>query len=215
MIGIGAYSAAPRLPNAVPDAMAMGQALGRQGYAVTTVVNPDRDTLLVALARLRLQSQEARVTVIYVAAHGAFVGGESFIYAADTSGSLSEAIPVRVLAQAISDRPRQKLILIDACREPPFNLSPKPQPPPQAPMAGLQLEYAAQPGAPAYDGGAGAHGPFAAAWVAALGSEISDFGELARRVRLDVLRATGGRQIPWSQSSLLRPLDLVAAPQTQ
>ncbi|WP_372887045.1 caspase family protein [Shimia sp.] len=74
------------------------------------------------------------------------------------------------------------------------------------------VAFAAQPGQPAYDGAA-AQGPFASALLAELARPPQPIEALMRGLRLRVIRLTAGQQVPWSQSSLLRPASLsLAAP---
>jgi uncharacterized caspase-like protein len=71
------------------------------------------------------------------------------------------------------------------------------------------LAYAAAPDGLAQDG-AGEHGPFAAALIAALAAPGSSIIDLFQRVTADVRTATGGSQRPWFASTLTEDVGLAA-----
>lgn len=66
---------------------------------------------------------------------------------------------------------------------------------------GVYVAFATAPGAVASDG-AGANSPFTAALAAHLATPGLSVEQIDTRVRADVIAATGGAQVPWSQSSL-------------
>lgn len=208
VVGISRYLHAPALPSAVADAQLVGGALQSLGFDTTLATDLSQQALLVTLARFRMRAAGAGTAVIYVAAHGVMAGGQSQIVAADTpmQGLLGRCVPESALIAAISDRPRHKLLFLDACRELPGLTADACAA--AAPMhpAGVHVSYAAQPGAPALDGAG--HSPFAQALARGLAYPGLDTGEMARRMRLDVLQATNGHQIPWERSSLLVPVVL-------
>lgn len=208
VVGIGRYEFAPDLPNAAQDAAAVAQAFRNLGYRTWLARDITRRDMLIHLARLRLEARDAVQVVIYFAGHGVVVGGESYLLLRDTAmdGDVlaGGALPLRVVTRALSDRPRQKILLLDSCRNTPA--------PPRAgtaaprrhrPPAGLFLGYAAQPGQIAYDGSAG-RSPFATALIEQLARPPQSLDDLLRAVRLRVIQLTSGQQIPWSQSSLLQ-----------
>lgn len=217
VFGVGRYDNGPPLANAEADARAIAAALAARGFETELFMNPTRAEILRALAVLRLRSESAELAVIWFSGHGVWAGGGQLLLPSDArfhpEGLARSAVPLEVLVRAIADRPRQKLIFVDACRELP-GLDPAAGAglawagPAGAGLAGLRIEFASQPGAPAFDG-AGQLSPFAAAWVRALAEGPPDLESASRKVRLEVIRATGGVQIPWSRSSLLRPILLL------
>lgn len=206
IIGISDYDQAPDLPNAVPDARAVADRFRDLGYDTHLVLNPDRQQLLQSLARLRLASAKAAQVVIYFSGHGTTLDGESYLFPRDADPQSDRmqdaALPLRVLIRAVSDRPRQKIIFLDACREPPLARTGSDAPQAAPPPAGLFIAYAAQPGEIAYDG-AGAHSPFSAALLDQLSRPARQIEDLMRGLRVRVIQQTQGRQVPWSRSSLL------------
>lgn len=213
VLGIGSYGQGYDLPNAVTDARGVAAAFQARGYKVYLYEDLDRRGILMALARLRLDAGDADTVAVYVASHGMSLGGDHVILPAGTpatvEGIASNGVPLRVVARALADRPRQKLILVDACRTLPGVAAADITVPDTrlAGQAGLHVEFAAQPGGIAYGGSAGSS-PFALAWIDVLRHGPVDLDDAARAVRFAVVRATGGRQVPWSRSSLMRPFYL-------
>lgn len=215
VISAAHYAHLPDLPNAGADAAGVAASLRRAGYRTVVLQPQTRSGLLRQLARLRLAAADAQQVVVYYAGHGLQSGGRAYMllpgFAPGEDGRQQEMVPVSALLKAFSDRPRQKIILFDACRSPPALAGLKPFADAAAPLpAGALLAFASQPGAPAWDGAAG-NGPFAAALMAELGRGPQSFETLLRRVRIRVVAATGGLQVPWQRSALLREALLPAA----
>jgi uncharacterized caspase-like protein len=76
--------------------------------------------------------------------------------------------------------------------------------------AGTVIAFATAPGQVALDG-TGANSPFSAALVRHLATPGLEIDRMFRLVRADVVAATGNRQVPWSNSSLLGEVYLAGA----
>lgn len=217
VIGVSHYDHGPDLVNAASDARKIALRLHGLGYQTRLMIDPDRQQMLQALARLRLESSDATQTVIYFSGHGASLGDESYLFLRDTQMRPDQlktsALPMRVLIKAVSDKPRQKIILLDACRENPLSTTANiAATSPAIAPAGLFIGYAAQPGQIAYDG-AGAGSPFTGALLRQLAGPPRPIEDMMRALRLAVIQQTQGRQIPWSRSSLLSRAFLGTPPQ--
>lgn len=220
-ISVSEYDALPDLPNADSDAQVITQRLTELGYSTFHLRNPNRKELLHTLAVMRLASSDASQVIIYLAGHGVQSGADTYFLTRETSvnptvGVNSKGlVPLSTIVRAFSDKPRQKIILFDACRTPP-ELSNPPflRATSAIDPAGLLLAYAAGMGQPAYDG-SGYSSPFATALLRQMQHPERPLTEILRRVRLDVIRQTGGQQIPWVHSSLLRPAKFVTSSQNQ
>ena len=218
VVGSSRYEHAPDLKNSVTDANAVVKQLRNRGYQIIQLNEPTRTDLLQTLARLRLAANEASQVVIFLSGHGLQIGTESYFLTREAPMSypevLSAAIPLRVFVKAISDKPRQKIIFFDACRTNPaqngVNLAfSKPISNP----GGLLIAYASQPGRPSFDG-AKNHSPYAKALLKQLQAPAQPLLTMLRNMRLDVVTETGGEQIPWIQSTLLREAWLDASGQS-
>lgn len=209
-LGMSRYRDGAFLPSAVRDATLMAARFRALGFQTDLVRDASQNEVLLALARWRLRARGSALAVIYVAAHGVQSGGQTRFFPTDApvrqAGGRDAGLPDHLLIRAVSDRPRQKILFLDCCRGVPGAGAEQPLPAVALP-GGVHITYAAQPQAPAYDGMT-THSPFAAALDAALMQAGLDMAALARRVRLAVLRETGGAQVPWSRSSLLLPVVL-------
>lgn len=212
-VGISSYPDGFSLKTPVSDAQLLAGTFRALGFSTTEVMNPTADEFLLALAQFRMQIAHVETAIIYVAGHGTFLGGDVFVYPSDIGleQTIDEGcLPESVFVTTMSDRPRNKVLLLDCCRAVAGNsdvtISTN-----QSAVGGLFSLYAAQPRAPAYDG-LGENGPFASQFAKHLSEPGLQIEEVAKRTRLGVLSSTGGAQIPWSKSSLLN--SLVLNPQT-
>lgn len=223
VIGISHYHQLQSLPSAIRDAQLIAGSMALLGFQTQFVLNATYQEMETALTEFQSRSSEADLVIIYIAAHGIQYGGNTHIFTADTDINkqyLGRSISEQTLVTALSDRPRQKVLFLDCCRNMP-NLGAQAtsdlfakdrfyrnqiSTSGQA-LAGLHVTYATQPGAPALDGDDG-YSPFAGALHRALLHKGLGLDEMVRRIRLDVLQATQGIQVPWSRSSLLMPVIL-------
>ncbi len=216
IISADRYEQLPDLPNAAADAALVAAALRKTGYRTVELAPGSRSGLLRQLARWRIAASDASQVVVYYAGHGLQSGGRSFLLlpgVQPTEGRWQqESLSLDVVLRAFSDKPRQKIILFDACRTlPELALLPVPATAGNPLPAGVLLAYASQAGAPAWDGG-GSNGPFAAAFAAGLQRGHTAFVPLLRHVRVKVVAKTAGLQVPWSRSALLRAARFPAIP---
>jgi hypothetical protein len=204
VIGVSHYQMVNSLPNTLPDAQMIADALKKLGFSVRMVTDPTRKDLVSAVDSFKQESQGAEASVVYFAGHGVEIAGVNYLVPRDASnvsvdqmiGSVLETSQVRA---AVLPASRVRLIILDACRD----------------NAGVQLSdlktglaretggsttevvtlMAAAPGQTALDGADG-HSPFARALAEALGRPRLTIGELPRLVQSEVLTNTKGRQSP-------------------
>ena len=212
VFGIGSYDRGPDLPNARNDAQAIHMALSKAGYRSELVLDATRDEALLALARLRITATPANQALIFFSGHGAIVNGQSYVFFRDSglsaSDAISSALPQALLVKSIADRPRQKIILLDICRDNPWQGGEVPASTPAwTQPGGVFLAHATQPGKPAYDG-RNALSPFTTALLEQLLYPPTSIEDFFRAVRLRVVQLTGGLQVPTTQSTLLYPTQL-------
>lgn len=213
VIGNSAYADGLALPNAAKDAETVAHLFDDLGYRVTLLTDANREMMLEAFNAFREATENSTLTIFYFAGHGVHVHGQSFLFATDSEMTEAEvaetAIPLDVVNWALSSAPRQKVILIDACRtNPAYNAAFPVRPVASNFGAGTFIGFSAQPNAPAYDGEGQGLGPFASALVEGIVHGTQDLEALMRQVRVSVIKQTGGLQVPWSRSSLLLPIVL-------
>lgn len=222
VMGNGAYAAVSPLPNPAADARLIAQTLQAAGFTVTLALDADQAAMKRAIAGfgrdLRAAGSDA-VGVFYYAGHGVQAMGANYLIPVDaaiTDAADLDLVAVEaswVIRQMASARARTAIAIFDACRDNPFaevGLSVAGLARMDAP-AGSFIAYATAPGEAAYDG-AGSNSPFTRALAREALVPGESLEEVFRRVRVDVLQATGGRQTPWTSSSLIDDFRFVAAP---
>ena len=122
VMGCGAFDHLPDLATPVADARAIAARLVSIGHDVSLHLNPNRDALLLALARFRLRAAAADMVVFYLATHGVQQSGRVWLAPTDAApgDGLSPPgglVPLQAFLWAVSDRARTRVVFADACRE--------------------------------------------------------------------------------------------------
>jgi uncharacterized caspase-like protein len=106
---------------------------------------------------------------------------------------------------------RVNLVFLDACRDNPFGRGGFSQPKGLAPIqnaVGTLTAFATKPHHVALDGD-GRNSPFTTALLKHVPTPGLEIGAIMKRVRLDVISSTGGKQVPFDESSLITDVVLV------
>ncbi|MBP7002426.1 caspase family protein [Amaricoccus sp.] len=211
VIGNGGYASLPRLENPTTDAADITAALRRLGFTVTQGKDLGRDAMQAAIASFRQAASGADVSLFYYAGHGFQIDGRNYLLPADaaiagTADVARWAIPLDTVTAGIGGGGAH-LVFLDACRDNPLRgLGAAPVPDGLAQVgdaAGFLYVFATQPDNVAYDG-LGRNSYFAGALLGHMETPGQDIASTLIAVRRDVLAATGGKQIPWENSSLTR-----------
>ena len=219
VIGNSAYhDPDARLRNPGNDADGMAAALGRLDFEVVLGKDLDRGGFLDKLDEFVEASRGADVTLFFYAGHGLQVDGKNWLAQVDAKlGSTLDlergAVELGTVLKHM--RGTKKLVYLDACRNNPLarglarEMRVTRAAAPSRGLARVESGSGTLIGyATAYDDvaadGEGRHSPFTEALLAHIetpGLSVNDmFGEVSGAVS----RATGGKQVPWSHSSLGR-----------
>ncbi len=213
IVGNGTYSAVTQLDNPVPDAELMAQVLTDKGFKVTVLTDADQVTLNRGIAQfgrdLRDAGEEA-TGLFYYAGHAVQSFGDNYLLPVDTA--LTDAADlslVAVDAQAVlrqmrSAKNRTNIVILDACRNNPFEAIPDLDDNGLAEMkapTGTFLSYSTAPGAVALDGLDG-NSPFTKALAREIDVPGVPIEQTFKKVRVAVIDETMGQQTPWDTSSL-------------
>ncbi|MBC7950445.1 MAG: SUMF1/EgtB/PvdO family nonheme iron enzyme [Rhodospirillaceae bacterium] len=221
VIGMGQYVSVPNLPNPPKDARAIGESLARLGFEVDTHVDSDYRDFAKSLREFGIKAQNADVALIFYAGHGMQVDRENYLIPIDARlererDLIYEAMPLDRLLGEASQARVLGIVILDACRNNPFaeKLAQKVQTARARAMSvgpGLArvdatpkdtlVALATRADALAEDG-EGNHSPYAEALLANLEMQGLELGLFFRRVRDQVLKATHGRQEPFTFGSL-------------
>jgi hypothetical protein len=222
VIGNGAYRNVTPLDNPVTDAADMAATLEAAGFTVTLLLDADQPTLNSSIAgfgrALRDAGRDA-TGLFYYAGHGVQSFGTNYLVpveAALKNAADLDLVAVAadsVLRQMNSARNRTNIVILDACRDNPFEAIPDMDDNGLAEMnapTGTFLSYSTAPGAVALDGLDG-NSPFTRSLLDHIPQPGLPIEQLFKTVRIDVLDRTGGRQVPWDASSLTGDFTFVPA----
>ncbi len=211
VIGNGRYSdASARLDNPTNDAALMARTLRELGFEVIVATDLDRDALKRAIDRFGTALEAGGVGVFYYAGHGLQVDGRNWLVPVDASIASQadvefEAVDAnRVLAKMEGANNGLNIVILDACRNNPFERSWRSGRGSglasiNAP-AGTLLAYATAPGDVAADGSSG-NSPYAASLAESMRQSGVELSSVFRNTRSTVLSETSGQQTPWESSS--------------
>ena len=212
VIGNSEYSSG-RLPNPANDAKLVGDALTGLGFDVIARRNADQTTMKRAIqefgSRLEAAGPSA-VGLFYYAGHGVQLSGRNYLIPTtariDREGDVEiEAVSADwVIEQMRYARNRLNIVILDACRNNPFTRSMRSVDHGLATMdapAGILIAYSTAPGAVAADG-TGRNSPYTEALTQAIRELHEPVEQVFKHVRVGVMSATAGKQVPWESSSL-------------
>lgn len=213
------------LPNAANDARVIGNSLRELGFEVTEGIDLDADAMRRATGTFLRSAAQAQIALLFYAGHGVQVGGRNFLVPIDLrlqegSDPTSSMTNVDDILAGLDDQVRTNILILDACRDDPLphqvaSAAPTrgieiatglatPATPASGTLrgAGTLIAFATAPGRVALDG-EGANSPFSTALSHHIGTKAIEVQQMLTRVRAEVVAATKGEQVPWSNSSLL------------
>jgi hypothetical protein len=225
VIGNGEYQHSSRLANPRNDATDIAGALRDIGFDVIEGSDLDRRGMEQKIRAFSDKLETARLAVFFYAGHGLQVAGKNYLVPTDAKlsrpGDLSlDAIDIKVVLDQMESAQRINLVFLDACRDNPLSRrfagrlgAARSQSVGQglatiSSAIGTMIAFATQPDAVALDG-SGRNSPFSEALVKHIKTQGADISEVMRRVRRDVIQATGQAQVPWDHSSLTDTVVLV------
>jgi hypothetical protein len=228
VIGNGSYQNVATLANPIKDAGTLADVFRKAGFdSVALKTNVSKLEFNRALRQFMDAAQDADIAVLYYAGHGIQVRDMNYMIPVDAKlateiDAEDEAVSLDRIAMALEPAKRLRLIILDACRDNPFERIMKRRVAVRAVGGGLAkmepvladtlIAYAAKAGSLAEDG-AGENSPFAAALVKHLSVPGLDIRVAFGRVRDEVLKRTKNRQEPFVYGSLGGDsISLVAAP---
>ncbi len=209
VIGNGAYPDAP-LRNPPNDAQAMAHKLRVCGFEVIEKINSDQRGMEEAIREFGMQIQRGGVGLFYYAGHGMQVQGTNYLIPVGTEVKAEDEVKFKsvdagmVLSKMESAGNRMNIMILDACRNNPFDRSFRSADRGLKKMdapTGTLLAYATAPGNIAADG-TGENGLYTAMLLKHLDTPGLAVEQVFKRVRDDVMKATGDSQVPWESTSL-------------
>jgi Caspase domain len=215
VIGNSVYKKASSLPNPIHDAEDTAAALQRLGFKVSAFHDADFSAFRKAILDFNRAAQGADIAVVYFAGHGIEVDGENWLLPTDVElrndvDAATEAISLRSVMSAVGPAKTLGLVILDACRNNPFQSTMQRSAATREARVGLRavetsdnvlVAYAARDGTVAVDG-LGRNSPFTSALLRHLETPGLEVDFLFRNVRDDVRAATKDAQQPFVYGSL-------------
>jgi hypothetical protein len=217
VVGNSTYQNVPQLPNPVNDANAIAAMFSKAGFeVVSTKTNVSNIEFKRALREFTLAARGADIAVIFYAGHGIEVRGTNYLIPVDAKlasdyDAEDEAVSLTRIMDSLETAKRLRLVILDACRDNPFNTKMQRTLAMRATNAGLAkveptttdtlIAFAAKAGSTAADG-TDANSPFTAALLKHLTSPGRDVRIAFGHVRDEVMRNTGNKQEPFVYGSL-------------
>jgi tetratricopeptide (TPR) repeat protein len=228
VIGNGAYENATKLANPANDARIIAKALRGMGFEVIEGIDLKQDAMRRTVNDFLRGATNARIALAFYAGHGIQIDGKNFLLPVDVTlegkDLTAGMTEVDQMLAGLDDQIRTNIVIFDACRNNPVaqpaageGRSVQVRSGLAAPSglgkgattgAGTLLAFATAPGQVALDGD-GENSPFSSALARHMGTPGLEVQQMLTRVRAEVVAATGSKQVPWSNSSLLGEIYLV------
>lgn len=218
VIGNSHYQNFPELPNALNDARHVRDVLQQANFEVVLGTDLDSKALERTIRDFLRNLNDGDVALLYYSGHAVQVAGQNYILPIDASLASpydleAQAYNFSNLLQYMGQSSRLQIAILDACRDNPFksgfyyvgdkkvDVEGNKGLAATAPGLGALIVYSTAPDKVAYDG-SGKLSPFSTAFADQALTPDIEVREVVTRIRNEVIKATGGRQVPWDTSSL-------------
>ena len=214
IIGNSAYQHTAQLKNPSNDASDMAEKLKQLGFEVIDGTDLSKAEMERRIRTFAARLDDADVGLFFYAGHGFQVDGKNFLAPIDASLKSDadvdfEAIELDLVLKQMERNARVSIVFLDACRDNPLasNLAQSRSLQLGRGLAqvekavGMMIAFSTQPGNVALDG-EGRNSPFTHALLTHIDQQGTTINDLMVEVRKDVLAETGGKQVPWENSSL-------------
>ena len=213
VIGNSAYPGGAYLRNPVNDAKGMSQALKKLRFAVMETLDADQKQMKMTIDRFGSRLKGYEVGLVYYAGHGIQVDGRNYLIPIDAQLKNKKQVEYdgidaeRILMNMEDSGSRVNIVILDACRDNPFERSwsrgikkKKGLAQMNAPHGSL-IAYSTSPGSTAADG-EGMNGLYTSALLKYIRTPNLSIESVFKKVRTTVMARSDGAQTPWELSSL-------------
>jgi formylglycine-generating enzyme required for sulfatase activity len=211
VIGNAAYANGP-LANPLHDAQAIAQRLRELHFDVALTTNAGRKEMGAAIDQFLNKLGTGDVAFFYYSGHGMQVDGENYLIPIDFQGQNEtdvryDAHPLGRIQERMERSGAQlNMLVLDACRNNPFRQVVRSGVGGLAAMnagRGTFIAFATSPGKTASDNPGGQYGLFTQYLLEGLSVRGLGLDDAFSLVRERVDAASGGKQLPWVQTSVV------------
>ena len=210
IMGNASYRISP-LTNPANDANDIAAKLKKLGFEVILLINRTKEQMDRAIDDFGRQAKGYEVALFFYAGHAIQYNGKNYLIPVNVDLKEERDIEYnctsidRALARMEDSGTRLKIVLLDACRNNPFERSWRSVQGGglsfmNAP-AGTFIAYSTAPNTVAHDG-RGRNSPYTAELLNKLDIKRLKIEDLFKQVREGVMKKTNGQQVPWDQSSI-------------
>jgi hypothetical protein len=212
VIGCSKYQFANPLVNPLNDANGVESNLQKLGFEVTKKIDPSQKELKITIDEFGDKLKGSDIGLFYFAGHGVQVKGLNYLIPVDANLSSEKMVEYdcveagRVLAHMEDARTAVNIMILDACRNNPFERSwgrgigLRGLATMNAPKGSL-IAYSTAPGNTASDG-IGSNGLYTEALLNHISGKTVPVNTMFQKVRLEVMQKSEEEQIPWESTSL-------------
>ncbi len=211
IIGNGNYPMSI-LANPVNDAIGIEALLKSSGFQVKRYTDLDQTAMKRVIDEFGSSLTTAEVGLFFYAGHGIQANGRNYLIPVDASLKTENDVEYncvdagRILARMEDAGTKTNIVILDACRDNPFERSWSRKSTGQglafmdAPRGSL-IAYSTAPGKTASDG-SGKNSPYTSALIQLMKIPNVKIEDFFKKVRVLVREETKGRQTPWEATSL-------------
>lgn len=214
LMGNAAYESSP-LKNPINDVRSMETSLKNLGFEVVKVENVGQKEMKKSIDEfgVKLKAGKYDVALFFYAGHGLQIKGNNFIMPVDANIKQEQDVEYecveagRILAKMEGSDTKVNIIIMDACRDNPFEKSWSRSTKGNglammdAPVGSIVC-YATSPGKTASDG-SGANGLYTEQLLKFMQVPNLSVEEVFKQVRIAVVEKSNKQQVPWETSSLV------------
>ena len=212
LIGNSDYTHGGSLNNSLTDVRAMKRTLESLGFMVLKYKNCAQKDMKMAMDKFGEKLKGQDVGLFFYSGHGVQVNGHNYLIPTDAKMDNENDAEYdcvragRILAKMESAGTRTNIVILDACRDNPFERSWRKGTKGtglafmNAPSGSL-IAYSTAPGKTALDG-RGNNSPYTFALLQHIKTPDITILEMFQGVRSTVMARTGGKQTPWESTSL-------------
>ncbi|WP_236979956.1 caspase family protein [Membranihabitans maritimus] len=212
VIGCSDYEFAGHLSNPLNDASDMKKNLSELGFDVMHIENPTLKEMKIEIDNFGTELEKYDVGLFYFAGHGVQVNGLNYLIPVDANLKNERTVEYdcvrvdRVLTHMEASKTEVNLLILDACRNNPFerswgrSVAQRGLAVMEAPKGSL-IGYSTSPGKTASDG-EGKNGLYTGCLVNEIKGVNVSITQLFQNVRKSVMRKSKEEQIPWESTSL-------------
>ena len=212
VIGCSEYSYAGLLANPLNDANSIEVKLKSLGFEVMKSLNSNQKELKITIDEFGEKLKGYDLGLFYFAGHGVQVKGINYLVPIDANLKTEKMVEYdcveagRVLAYMEESKAKVNIVILDACRDNPFErswgrgISQRGLTTMNVPSGSL-IAYSTSPGKTASDGD-GTNGLYTFSLLEHIGSKKTSIMTMFQQVRKDVMTKSKNEQIPWEATSL-------------